>query len=161
LSVTGPLPDFSSSSATRKRVLWKWSLVVTGVIFLALLWQCGTGLLAGRRMGAVAVQRFHDQLNAEAYNEIYAQGDDGFRAAATKPDLVKFLAAVHRKLGNAGSTSLRGLNVNVSTGGTFVTGSYETQFARGLAIETFVSVKAGSGLKLHGYNVNSNLLITD
>ena len=110
-------------------------------------------------MSAAGVQRFHEQLNAGRYEEIWDGGDEVFRAAGNQQEFSQLLAAVHRKLGNAGPASLSNLHVNATTNGTFIIAVYSTQFDRGPAVETFTWKKHGDEAKLCGYNIQSNLLV--
>lgn len=124
------------------------------------LWQCGTGFVEGGRKSDTFVAEFHRNMNAGKFDDIYNQSDAAFRQSSTKEDLLKFLAAVHNKLGTAGSTSRAGINVNTNTNGTFVTVTYTTQYDKGTAAETFTWRKGVTGdLKLVGYDIRSNALI--
>ena len=154
-----PVPDFQSVPPPRKRVLWKWSLAFTAVVLIFLMWQCGSGLLHGRSLSAQAVHHFHEQFNHSQYGEIWAQAGENFRDAEKEQDWADLAAAIHRKLGNAGAGSLSHLNVNATTGGTFITAVYTTHFDRGDALETFIWKKDGSSVTLYSYNVQSNVLV--
>ena len=66
---------------------------------------------------------------------------------------------MHTKLGNATAEDLTNTTVNATTGGTFVVSSYDSTFASGKAQETFTWVKSSAGLKLSGYNIQSNVFI--
>lgn len=73
---------------------------------------------------------------------------------------MQFLSAVHRKLGAASEANFVNINVNATTGGTFVTCTYQSAFAQGRAVETFVWKKSLSGdLKLYSYNIQSKELV--
>jgi hypothetical protein len=144
-----------------KRVLWKWSLAVTGLIVLFLAWQCGSAFRQGRGLATAAVRDFHLRLNGAQYEEIYRQADEGFTRPGKHDDLVTFLGAVHTKLGNAGVENLTKMRVNATTSGTFIVTEYNTTFERGSAVETFTWVKVGGSLKLYGYDIHSNSLIVN
>ena len=154
-----PTPDFGPTVPRPKRVLWKWSLAFTAAALLFLLWQCGSSLYQGRSLANASVRHFHEQLNNGRYEDIYGEADEGFVRSGKREDLVKFLQAVHTKLGEASSESLTNINVNAATRGTFITTVYATQFTRGRAVETFTWIKRNGVLKLYGYNVQSNALI--
>jgi hypothetical protein len=157
---TTPILDQPFKDPTRlKRVLRKWSLGVTAVLMTYLMWQCSSGLLQGRALSNAAVEHFHEQLNSGQYQEIFDEADDAFRASDNQQELLKFLAAVHAKLGAAGSESLSNIQVNANTNGTFVTTRYTTVFTRGQAFESFTWVKRGDRLNLYRYNVQSKALI--
>lgn len=153
-----PFPP-KASPPEHKGVLWKWSLGMTGVIMLLLLWQCGSGLYEGRNLSAQAVHHFHEQLNAGDYSGMWERADEGFRTSGKMQDFLDLIAAIHRKLGNASSESLDNINVSVTTSGTYITAVYSTQFESGPGTETFVWKRDGTQLKLFRYNINSKALI--
>jgi hypothetical protein len=137
----------------RKQLSWRWVQGVTAAVSLLIVWQCSSGLIQGRRLTNAAVQHFHQQLNAGQYIEIFRQADAGFTEDKTEEDLVKFLQAVHTKLGDAGAVSLNSIRVNTAMNGTFTTAQYKTTFARGSAVETFTWKKSDGTLRLYGYNI--------
>lgn len=115
----------------------------------------------GRGQANAFVADFHQKLNGARYEEIYDAADPGFTAAGKREELVKFLAAVHTKLGNASAASMTNLQVNSSTGGSFVTAQYSTTFEHGPAVETFTLIKTNGTVKLYGYNVQANALVVN
>jgi len=115
-------------------------------------------MVQGRRLSEVAVRHFHEQFNNGQYADIWEQGEDEFRNMG-QPELIEFLSAVHRKLGNSRSESLSNINVTVNTNGTFIVTQYFSNFEQGSAMETFTWKKHGQQLKLYGYNINSKALI--
>jgi hypothetical protein len=135
-----------------QRALPRWGLAVTAVCLL-IMWQCGSGLIWGRKLANEAVEHFHQELNASRYDEIFREADPGLTEGKTKEDLVKFLQAVHTKLGEAGAVSPVSIHVNATTNGRFTTAQYKTTFTRGSAVETFTWIGAGSTLKLYGYDI--------
>ena len=155
-----PIPGSGQTKTPRMRVLWKWSLVVAAVVLIFFMWQCGSAFLQGQKLANAAVRHFHEQLNTEAYEEIYRSSDERFRAAQSHDQLIMFLQAVHRKLGNAGRESQVNMSVNATTGGTFITTWYTTAFTGGSASESFTWTKGGGGLKLCRYHIESNALVT-
>lgn len=143
-----------------KGVVWKLSIAVTIVVLAFLMWQCGSAIMAGRKLSNASVQEFHQELNGAEYAQIVDGADEGFRhSGTTRDELIRFLQAVHTKLGNAGESSLRNITVNATTGGTFVITVYQTKFDRGDAIEKFTWMKRRGELFLYGYNIQSNALI--
>jgi|HubBroStandDraft_5_1064220.scaffolds.fasta_scaffold60930_3 hypothetical protein len=156
---TVPAPDFGHAATRPKRVLWKWSLGATGVILLFLLWQCGFALVQGRKLANTAVRHFHQQLNTEEYDGIYNEADGGFKTGQNHDELIEFLHAVHKKLGNAGDEKQVNIRADTNTHGTFITTWYSTAFVRGTATEVFTWVKSNGSLKLYAYHIQSNALI--
>jgi hypothetical protein len=159
-------PDINQPSglpgvAPKKRVLWKWSIGVTLVLIAILSWRCGSGLIQGRQLSASGVQRFHALLNSGQHEQIYGAASDAFRTAGSKQELIKFFQTVHRKLGDAGSSTLNSLNVTATPTGTYITAVYRTTFTQGEAIETFTWLKSSQGVVLNAYNIQSMKLITE
>jgi len=165
LQPTNPLVASSPSAlphvASRKRVLWKWSIAATLVLIAILFWKCGTALLQGKQLSENGVQQFHVLLNSGHYDQIYDGASNAFRASGNKEDMIKFLQAVHRKLGDAGSHTLKNFNVTAATTGTYITAVYGTSFAKGEAVETFTWLTSGQTVVLYRYNVQSMKLIVD
>lgn len=157
--VPSVLPPAPPRVAPRKRVLWKWSLAATLVLTAILYWRCGTGLLQGKKLSGNGVQQFHALLNSGQYDQIYDGASDAFRASGNKADMIKFLQAVHRKLGDAGSYTLKNLNVTATTTGTYITAEYGTTFTQGDAVEIFTWLRSGQKVLLYRYNVQSMKLI--
>jgi hypothetical protein len=116
--------------------------------------------VAGRKLSGAAVERFHDQLNAAEYAQIVDEADEGFRhSGSSRVDTMRFLQAVHSKLGNTGQSNLTNITVQATPGGSFVITVYQTKFDRGEAIERFTWMKRSGELLLYGYNIQSNALI--
>lgn len=131
-------------------------LILTVVLVLGV--SCS--LQKYRTTGENAVSKFHGQLNAEQYHEIYVQTDDGFRKATSEQQLTEYLQAVHRKLGEAKDAKQVGWRVNATTAGTQVFLAYRTTFAEGDATEEFVFIVNGNNSRLLRYNIESPTLIT-
>jgi hypothetical protein len=157
--MVSPAPNFDYALARPKRAWWKWSLGLTALLLIYLMWQCGSALRQGRVLAEPAVQAFHAKFNAGNYEEIYQEADAGFTGEGKHDELVKFLTAVHTKLGDAGVTNQVNMLVNAATSGTFITTRYDTTFARGKAAETFTWIKKNGTLKLYGYHIEGNALI--
>jgi hypothetical protein len=107
------------------------------------------------------VEQFHSELNSEHYTAIYAASDEKLQKAASESDFVKFLEAVHRKLGNVEQSNFRNSGIAWATGqGATVTLVYETKFADGTGMEKFVWHIQDNGATLYRYDINSNELVT-
>jgi hypothetical protein len=154
-----PAPGRPTSSP--KRVLWKLSLAATSLILLFLAWQCDSAFREGRSLANVAVRQFHEKLNQGRYEEIYREADEGFSRPGKHDQMVRFLEAVHVRLGNAGAANLANMRVNATTGGTFIVAQYNTTFDQGSAVETFTWIRSRGALKLSGYNIQSNAPLED
>jgi hypothetical protein len=157
--LTSQPADFFSSPTPRKKVLWKWSLALTSVFLVFLMWQCGSALLQGHTLAETAVQRFHQHLNQGEFEQIAQEADEAFNQNGKSEELLKFLEVVHRKLGDVNTATFTNIRVNATTKGTFVTTDYQTTFANGSGIEKFTWIKQNGALKLYGYHVDSKELI--
>ena len=133
--------------------------VVLLVIFF-LMAEVSCSLQKGRAVGEGAVAKFHSQLNAEQYHEIYAQCDEGFRKSTSEQQTIAYLEAVHRKLGVERNSKQTGWGVFATPAGTRVSLGYETDFDEGKANEQFVFLVNGDEAKLYNYNIQSPTLIT-
>lgn len=155
-----PSSESEKSKTPRLRVLWKWSLVAAAVGLMFLVGRCGLAFFQGQKFADAAVQEFHQQLNAEQYEEIYRNSDEGFRVGLSHDELINFLQAVHRKLGDAGQTSQVSMRAESNTRGTFIIAWYSTAFASGKAKEAFTWTKRNGGPKLSQYHIESMAFFT-
>jgi hypothetical protein len=118
------------------------------------------GITKHKENAEKAVAKFHEQLNAEQYHEIYVQSDKLFQESASEPDMVALLGAVHAKLGTVKNATSQGWHVNATPQGTFVTLGYDVDFSEGKGQEEFAFKMNGNQALLVRYNINSPLLIT-
>jgi hypothetical protein len=133
----------------------KWILLLAGVATLLALGTCGWSGYRQYRIVDSAVAGFHRQLDGAEYEDIYGDATDQFRSALTRPQAIAFLQSVHDKMGASGKSSIRGLNLNVSTQGRFVYATCATEFARGQATEFFVWRIDPDQPRLWNYRVDS------
>jgi hypothetical protein len=152
--------DSHPAQPKHKRVLLKWSLLATVLLLGYFMWQCGSGMRAGARLSDDAVRRFHSQLDLEAYGNIVRESDEAFQNSGNHDEIIKFLAGVHSKLGLSRGFTRTNIFVNASSNGTFIKVAYQSTFDQGNAVEAFTWRKAGAGLKLVSYEVNSNAFLT-
>lgn len=143
----------------RKGVVWKWSIAITVLVLGFLMWQCGSALLAGSKLSNSAVQQFHDEFNRSEYGQIIDAADEGFRTGMTRDELMRFLQAIHTRLGNAGQSNFTNVTVQANQEGTFLITVYQTKFDHGDAIETFTWIKGKGKLFLSGYKIRSSALV--
>lgn len=118
------------------------------------------GVKKGKETAERGVTKFHNQLNAGQFHEIYVESDEGFQRAVSEQDATALFDAVRRKLGMVRQATLTSWHVNATTGGTFVTLGYDVQFSEGKAVEQFVFKTSRANALLFNYNINSALLIT-
>jgi hypothetical protein len=102
-----------------------------------------------------SIALFHTQLDAGNYEAIWNTADDAMRQAGPKAEFVKFLDAVHTKLGRVKAMKQAGWRVNETTGGEFVMLQENTMFEKGTGTEVFTYAQHGDRLTLVGYQINS------
>jgi len=140
-----------------------WQSKVRGMVILVALLPCafsaGCSPSKAKAAAESGVARFHAQLDAEQYHDIYAQASPEFQSAEKEADLTEFLAAVHRKLGKLRHCEEQNFNVNFNTSGTSVALTYQSNFENGPAREQFVW-RAGDQAQLINYRIDSRTLIT-
>jgi hypothetical protein len=110
-------PDFGYK-VPPKRILWKASFAITALVMVLFMWQCGTALIIGRRLANGAVRHFHEELNNGQYDQIFQEADGVF---TSNGESLKFLQAVHNKLGDATAEKQANIIVNVNAGRTLIT----------------------------------------
>ena len=133
----------------------RWLLTLLATLALA-----GCSAAADTKSAEAGVSDFHRAMDAGRYAAIYDASAAEMKSSISRDDFIKFLDALHGKLGSFKSGKTTGWNVNVGTGGHMVTLSREAQFEKGPGTEQFVFRVQGKRTILAGYHVNSNLLIT-
>jgi hypothetical protein len=99
-------------------------------------------------------------LDAGQSEAIYEASAPEMKASTPKAGFIRFLDAVHRKLGGVKEAKQVGWGVNYNTGGGTVTLNYQTRFASGSGTEQFV-YRTGSAPSLLGYHISSTDLIVN
>ena len=132
---------------------------------VALLLACGFagcgGVMRSKETAANAMDEFHDRFNAGQFDKIYDTADADFQGAMARADFLKFIEAVHRKLGNYKTCANQGWKSNTFNGDTSVDLRYKTTFEKGQGDEDFVFRVSGTRATLRGYHINSTKLVTD
>lgn len=156
--------DFFVDSFVASELFFEWRDHLRNKLFIVLMLvvalQLSCGVKKGKENAERAVERFHNQLNAGQFQEIYAESDEAFKKAATEEQVNQLFDAVRRKLGTVKFAKLTGWHVNATTGGTAVTLGYDVDFSEGKGTEQFVYHISGDKTTLLNYNVNSPLLLT-
>ena len=130
------------------------------LFILVVALQLSCGVKKGKENAERAVEKFHSQLNAGQFQQIYSESDEAFRKAVTEEQALQLFQAVRQKLGTVQQAKLTGWHVNAATGGNVVTLGYEVDFSEGKGTEQFVYHVTGDKTLLFNYNVNSPLLLT-
>jgi hypothetical protein len=109
------------------------------------------------------VASFHGMLDAERYSDIYGGTDDLFKNATSEGQFTAILQAIHRKLGVVRSSTQTNFYSREQAGtnaGSYISMTYDTEFAEGPATESFNWRVVDGRVHLAGYNIQSDLLIT-
>lgn len=130
------------------------------ILFALFLSACSA--VQGVENAESAVTRFHASYDQAQFAQIYSAASPALREVSSQQDFLKFMGAVHRKLGKVKDTARTGSHVNVHTStGLRVTLVYHTNFERGAADEQFVWQVKGDSAQLVGYNINSPALVVN
>ena len=133
------------------------------VLLLAVVGGPACAGFAAKGDAETGVTTFHGMLDAERYSEIYSGTDELFKNATLETQFTEILQAVHRKLGVVRSTAQRNFYAREQAGtnaGSYISMTYDTQFAEGPATESFNWRVVDGKVHLAGYNIQSSLLIT-
>jgi hypothetical protein len=110
---------------------------------------------------AAQITAFHQKLDQGQSEAIYESAGPEFQSAKPKADLIRFLDAIHRKLGPLKSTQQQGWQDNVNGAGHIYVANYASVYAAGPATETF-TYRLGQGAPvLVGYHINADALVVD
>ena len=135
---------------------------IRSLVAVALLFGiAGCGLKQSMSAAGKSANTFHEKFNAQKFSEIYASSTPAFKSATKEADFVKLLQAIQRKLGKYKSATQTGWRGNTTPAGTVVVLTYNSQFEKHSAVETFTFAVSGETATLQGYNINSNALITE
>ena len=126
---------------------------IGAAVLVALASACSPG--SDVPVATAAADNFHKQLNAGAFDAIYAESDRLMKNATPAKSLTSFLAQVHAQLGDFQSAEAPGWNDQVTTNGHFVTLIYHSKYAHGAAEENFVFRLDGDHASLVNYRLTT------
>ena len=111
-------------------------------------------------MAQKAVDRFHNQLNAENYQQIYSQSHKEFQDSIGESKAIEYFSAARRKLGKVQGAQLNNWEANNANGRTLIALFYQTRFDEDSAREEFIWLVNGNDAVLFRYNIDSPTLVT-
>jgi hypothetical protein len=126
-------------------------LVIGGV----LAWKVGKSTYRDYQIASAAADRFHQQLNAGDYDQIYENATEEFRRSGKREDLNHLFDNIRNKMGRAGRPSAIGFHVNWRNGVLWVDQAFNTQFEKGKAQEYFVWKIQQDQPHLYNYRIDS------
>lgn len=132
--------------------------MIRALVLLAILAPAfsGCSMSADTYAAEQAVTRFHEQLDASRFAEIYEASSADLKKVSTEQNMVAVLEDVHRKLGTTKSSKQQTWHVDFRTTGDMVTLKYKTIYAQGDVDEEFVFRMHGNTPLLAGYHFNSS-----
>ena len=105
-------------------------------------------------------QEFHERFNEKKYEEIYISSDSGLKAKVDKETFINSMKKIHESLGDVKSSNLIGVTPAKSDQGlSLVAAKFKTEYAEGIAEETFFLKSDDNQLTLFQYNIDSDDLI--
>lgn len=116
----------------------------------------GCAITVDKTAAEQAVAKFHAQLDAGHFDEIYDGTSADLRKMSSKQDLVALLESVHHRLGTTKSSTEQSWTVNYRGSGSFVTLKYKTVYSEGEVDEQFIYKMQGNTPSLAGYHFNSS-----
>jgi hypothetical protein len=125
----------------------------------AVLAASGCSADADRAAVDASVAQLHQMMDAGRYHDIYAGAADEFRQSASEENGIRFLRAMHDRLGAFRSSSPTGRSLDISPDRSMVYLTYDTQFAQAAGTEDIVFRIDGGTAHLAGYHVQSRALI--
>ena len=137
-----------------KAGIWKAFLVAAMLISTG---GCSAG--ADRAAAEQGVALFRAMVEAGDYAEIYVGAANEFRQVGPQDAALNLFHTLRDRLGPVRQSQQQGWRVDLGSGGTVVSLSYDTQFARGRGTELFLFRIADGNAQLMGYHVNSPALL--
>ncbi len=156
MSTLPPLPP--APAARRSRGLGlkiAIGIALLAIVGGALLWRAGKGSYRNYQMASAGAERFHQQLNAGEYDQIYENSTDEFRHWGSRDKLKEFFDNVRNKMGAAGKASTVGFHVNWRNGVVWVDQTLNTHFEKGKAQEYFVWKIQQDQPHLYNYRIDA------
>ncbi|HEU0143402.1 MAG TPA: hypothetical protein VFQ47_01335 [Nitrososphaera sp.] len=139
------------------------NLKVSILLISALLVSACVSIESDRQAVKIAgkgVDNFHRQLNAEEYQQIYAQSHQEFRSAVGEAKAIDYFSFIRRKLGKVKRAELKNWQENNQNNRTLIALFYETEFDEDKAREEFIWLINGNEAILFRYNIDSPTLVT-
>ena len=105
---------------------------------LALLCFQGCSTTAYEKVAEKCVDQFHQELNAQQFQHLYAMTDEAYRSNMSEEKSAEFFKALREKLGKVTRKELQSVNTDYSQLGITLTLVYATNFDSGLHKESFI-----------------------
>ena len=128
--------------------------MIRALIFLAILISAVSGCSVSSDTTAAeqAVSKFHEQLDAGRFDEIYAGSSADLKKITSQQIMAALLADLHRRLGTTKSSKEQTWHVNFNSSGNLVTLKYKTVYAASEVDEEFAYRMQDNVPSLAGYH---------
>jgi len=120
---------------------------------IALLAACTQSV--DRQPAEAAVQRFHAELDAGRYDDIYGATAGALKSATPQSRFVGLMSGIHAKLGTVQSSRQKHWTLQRRETDALLTLDYATAYAGGQADEKFVYWMKGDRVELVEYRIHS------
>lgn len=122
------------------------------IVAAILLSACSQGDVVPTATQTVA--RYHVAFDARRYDALYALASPAVRDKTTPADAARAAAILRDRLGKVVASRRTGWRVGYGMFGPTITMQYDTRFARGAALETFVLDTGTNPPTIQGYTLD-------
>lgn len=129
------------------------------VIIIASLGLCACNPVANLEEARDKVDIYQTHYSNSELDDMYAMTSVEFRRTSPRADFENFVGLIENRLGAIETTKQQGFNINTTPAGTVTVVTMLTQFEQGEGTETYTFIGSGAGMKVHGWQVNSNRLL--
>jgi hypothetical protein len=113
----------------------------------------GCSAAKNAKVAEAEVDRFHQHWNAGDFQAVFDEAHMEFRAAQPAAAMIATMQTVKKNYGDLKSSKKRSWGFNSNNGVTDIKLSYDSVFARGAAVETFLYRMTGEKALLVSYDI--------
>jgi hypothetical protein len=113
----------------------------------------GCSVAKNAKVAEAEVDRFHQHWNAGDFQAVFDEAHMEFRAAQPAAAMIATMQTVKKNYGDLKSSKKRSWGFNSNNGVTDIKLSYDSVFARGAAVETFLYRMTGEKALLVSYDI--------
>jgi Protein of unknown function (DUF4019) len=138
----------------RKNCKWLLGIVLAGLILSRL--HVHFGYVDGDKKQTVeSIEQFHERMNVEQYDQIYADANPAFRNSLTREEWLQHMHEVREQCGRFKSTRISKLNVLMGNP-VQIRAAYNSTFEKGPATELFGFAREGDKVQLLIYGISAD-----
>ncbi|MEO0698283.1 MAG: hypothetical protein AAFY81_01030, partial [Pseudomonadota bacterium] len=125
-------------------------------IFIASFGLCACNPVANLEEAKDKIDLYQTHYSNSELEDMYAMTSVEFRRTSPRADFENFVSLIENRLGPIETTKRQGFNINTTPAGTVTVVTMQTQFEQGNGTETYTFIGSGAGMKVQGWQVNSN-----